>query len=68
MIRRKLLEGVPRVSLRVQVRPRADLAGVLERVGTALETTDQRLGLSLPIAVQVTGGIRSTFAGNRRVE
>ena len=55
------------VRVRVQVRPRADLALVQRRVAAAVVDTDQRLGLALPLVVQLTGGLRSAFAHERRV-
>lgn len=55
------------VGLTVRLRPRADLAAVLTAVEAALESTDRLLGVRLPLAVQLTGGIRSTFAHDRRV-
>lgn len=55
------------VRVRVQVRPRADLALVQRRVAAAVAETDRRLGLALPLVVQLTGGLRSTFAHERRV-
>ncbi|WP_292831263.1 hypothetical protein [Microbacterium sp.] len=55
------------VVLRVRVRPRADLETVLTQVRSALETTDRRIGVRLPLIVHITGGIRSTFAHDRRV-
>lgn len=63
-----LRRGRRTVGLRVQLRPRADLASVLTRVESALEATDRRLGVRLSLTVQLTGGIRSTFARDRRVE
>lgn len=55
------------VALKVQLRPRADLAGVIAAVEKALQTTDHHMGVRLPIAVHLTSGIRSTFAHDRRV-
>ncbi|AUG30489.1 MULTISPECIES: hypothetical protein [Microbacterium] len=55
------------VRVRVQVRPRADLALVQRRVSAAVADTDRRLGLALPLVVQLTGGLRSAFAHERRV-
>lgn len=62
-----LRRGRRMVALRVQVRPRADLAAVFGQVQAALATTDRRLGVALPTSVQLTGGIRTTFAHDRRV-
>lgn len=55
------------VRIRVEVRPRADLASLRARLADAVADTDQRLGLALPLVVQVTAGLRSTFAHERRV-
>ncbi|RKS85629.1 hypothetical protein DEU37_2679 [Microbacterium sp. AG790] len=59
--RRRLLR------VRVQVRPRADLGLVQRRVAGAVADTDRRLGLALPLVVQLTGGLRSAVAHERRV-
>ncbi|WP_294945360.1 hypothetical protein [uncultured Microbacterium sp.] len=59
--RRRLLR------VRVQVRPRADLGLVQRRVAGAVADTDRRLGLALPLIVQLTGGLRSAVAHERRV-
>jgi len=55
------------VRLRIQVRPRADLALLQRRLASAVDDTDRRLGLPVPLVVQLTGGLRSTFAHERRV-
>jgi len=55
------------VRARIQVRPRADLALLQRRVASAVADTDRRLGLPIPLVVQLTGGLRSTFAHERRV-
>lgn len=55
------------VRTRIQVRPRADLALLQRRIAAAVGDTDRRLGLPVPLVVQLTGGLRSTFAHERRV-
>lgn len=63
-----LRRGRRTVALKVQVRPRADLVAVVAAVSAALESTDRQLGERIPLAVQLTSGIRATFARDRRVE
>lgn len=55
------------VRARIQVRPRADLALLQRRIAAAVGDADRRLGLAVPLVVQLTGGLRSTFAHERRV-
>ncbi len=55
------------VRTRIQVRPRTDLALLQRRIAAAVGDTDRRLGLPVPLVVQLTGGLRSTFARERRV-
>lgn len=59
--RRRLLR------VRIHLRPRADLALVQRRVADAVADTDHRLGLALPLVVQLAGGLRSAVAHERRV-
>lgn len=62
-----LRRGQRTVALTVRLRSRPDLSAVLAAVEAALASVDRRLGIRLPVAVHLTGGIRSTFAHDRRV-
>lgn len=55
------------VRVRVEVRPRAELVALRAHLADAVADTDRRLGLTLPLVVHVSAGLRSTFAHERRV-
>ncbi|CAI9392524.1 hypothetical protein [Microbacterium sp. T2.11-28] len=54
--------------LKVQLRPRADLADAAGRVRGALADLDAALGIPLPAVVHLTTGIRTALARGRRVD
>lgn len=63
---RRRRDAVLRV--RVQVRPRADLAAVVDQVDTALRRTRGLVGAGMPTVVWLTSGVRARFAHARRVD
>lgn len=50
----------------IQVTRGADLADVHRRVQDAVTTTDQQLGMPLPLVAHITTGLRSRLASERR--
>lgn len=54
--------------LKVQLRPRADLADAAGRVRAALTDLDGALGVPLPAVVHLTTGVRTALARGRRVD